>query len=227
MKFLKTVFFDWWESLSEPRLFFGTTLTHRDTTQAITFALLVSWFSALVEWSVRVVKNETLLDGFLKIRDQMQTLPAWKGIAPLFIHSPGSGAMSGMPAWAMELFAVLGNPFATLISLVTSTLMIWFGAWLLIGKVDFSKVLKVLAFASTGSKLISAFLSFLPMGLGYLVGGIWGFVIQILAISSFFQVSAGRAFGVIILPGLIMGLIMTCFLGLVAGVLGALLGSLF
>lgn len=225
MSFLMVLFKEWWNSLTEPRLFFGESLKHKTTYQSVVFALIISWLAAWVEWLVRFTKNESFLDSLLKVRSQLDTIPVWKSITPYV--APHLPTTVDFPSWAFELFSVLGNPFTTLFSLVVSSFILWLGVWLLIGQSKFSEILKVLAYASTSSKLVGALLSFLPLSLGYALAGMWGLAIQVVGISSYYRVSLFRSFGVLILPSLFITFIIACFIGLILGTIGALLGSLF
>ncbi len=228
---LKKFFQDTLELLTEPTRFFSGRFNDFTLNQALVFCVLIHWLSSFLEWMTRVVKHESLLDGFVKIREQLETIDLWKGIAPQIL--PGSSSLSHVPSWTMELASVAIDPFRTLIGLVMSTFAIWVGATLLIQKkedqdpVSFSNLLKMIAFTSSAPHLVGSLLGFLPLNLGTFIGILYVVIVEMVALSVRYKISKLRAFAVTTLPSLVITGLGMCFVGvliaLFLGIVGAIL----
>lgn len=224
------------DCLTEPKKFFEEKYPKRTMTDALLFAVIVSWVANLIEWLIRTVKNETLFDGMMLIRKQLEALPIWKNITPHLFSDQSS--ISPFPSWIMEFSIVALSPFKTLIAVTLTALMIWLSSTFLIPKndsvnrdpVDFSSFIKLLAYASIAPKLVGAILGFLPLQLGALVGGICVLLLQIFAISNRYAVSRLRSFAIIILPSFVFIMIASClvigFFAIFMGLMGGMMGGI-
>jgi hypothetical protein len=115
------------DSLTEPRFFFTHRFPKISLSYALAFAVLVNWIADFLAWLTRLVNHETLLDGFLKMRDQLSTLPIWKDLPTnLWAQQPDHVA-SVFPAWIAEVLGVALSPFQTLIRITLAGLSIWMG----------------------------------------------------------------------------------------------------
>lgn len=237
LEYFKSFYRDVVLSLTEPRRFFTERYPQTSFNHSLAFGLTAGWIGAAIEFWVRVVNQETLLDGFLKIRDQLMQLPVWKDLPTSMWAQEPAALQSMFPAWLAEASAVALFPFSYLVKLIFMGAMLWFGGFLFLPRPpvsashsgdprDFSHWAKLTA-ACSGPLIISAILGFLPLGLGALAGFIYGWVILLIGISTRYQVSTLRAFAIVITPGFLITLVGTCFFTLLGGMLFAALVALF
>lgn len=228
---IQQIFRDLIDCLTEPRQFFTVRYPQITFNYALAFGIVVNWIAAFLAWLTRVVRHETLLDGLLKMRDQLQGLPFWKAL-PKSIWAQNPEQTSMFPAWLAEVFSLALNPFGTLIHFFIYGVMIWIGASLLISKRDdrdsitIPNLVKIVALASV-PQLIGAILGFLPLGLGGLIAGVYGFALLVLAISIRYSVSYLRSFAAVVLPGLIGMLIFGCILAVFTALIFGTIAALF
>lgn len=232
---LKQFYRDLLMVLTEPRLFYRTRFSEMTFAHSLTFSIVVSWIASFLDWITRVIRHETLIDSFVKMKQSLQALPMWKNLPDNFWaqSSPEASAMA-MPAWAVELFGILLSPFQTLIKVMTYGLVIFVGTYLLVPKttdtgrdpVELKTVIKVVAF-STAPVLLAALLGFLPIGLAGFIAGIYSFVLLVIGLTTRFQVSGLRGMGIVILPGIIGFFFMGCMLGVVIAIFYGLFASIF
>ena len=237
------------DCLTEPRWFFTERYPRITFNYALAFGIVVNWMVAFLEWLTRVVRQETLLDGLLRMRDQLRQLPIWKNLpADIWAQNPERTSM--FPAWLAEVFGVALSPFQTLIHFLFSGLLIWIGASLLVPKamtqpqasndplneipapqsgrdlVNVTNTIKLVALAAVPN-LIGAILGFLPLGLGAFIGWIYSFCILILAISIRYRVSYLRSFAIVILPGVIGMIVVSCVVSVFAALIFGTIAALF
>ena len=86
--------------------------------------------------------------------------------------------------------------------------------------------MKILAFSSA-PLLVGAMLGFLPLGLSSVIGAIYAFVLIVFGLSIRFRVSLARAFGVVVLPGILGVTVLGCIIGVFAGLFFGLIASIF
>ena len=219
------------ECLTEPRLFFTDRYPRISFNYALALGILVSWFGAFLDWLTRVIRHETLLDGLLRMRDQLQQLPIWKNL-PADIWAQNPEKISMFPAWLAELFGIVLSPFNSLVHFLVSGILLWIGASILIPKtedrdrVTLANTIKLVALTSI-PKLFASILGFLPLGLGTLIGAVYAFVIMVLAISIRYQVSKLRSVATIALPGLLGIFIFGCMIAVLFALIFGTLAAFF
>lgn len=228
----KQLYWDAVHSITEPRKFYTERFPQMSQNYAIAFGLVVSWVAAGLSWMTRVIHHESLLDGFLRIRDQLQQLPLWKDLPPT-IWAQNPAHVSMFPAWIAEASTIALFPFSFLIGMAIKSVAVTVGAKIFISsredssmdKADIGSFMKIVAAAST-PVLVGAILSFLPIGLGGVVGTIYSFCMLVFAITIRYRVSKLRSFAVVITPWIILSMIGACFIGLFGAMIFALIGSL-
>ena len=223
--------------LTEPRQFFEIRFPETSFTYALTFGILVGWIAAFLGWLTRIVRHENLNDGLMKMREKLQELPFWKNIPDNFWAQNVPETSKLFPAWLAELFGIILAPFQSLISLSLYGVVIFIGCYLLIPKndlaardpVDVKSTIKIVSFACA-PQILGAILGFLPAGLGSLVGALYSFFLLGFALSTRFRVSFLRAFGIIVLPGIVglvtLGCVIGVFVTLFFGIIASLFGSM-
>ena len=220
--------------LTEPSIFFKTRYPETSFTYALAFGITVAWIATFLSWLTRIVRHETLLDGFLKMREKLQELPFWKNIPDSFWAQNTPQSSQILPTWLAEIFGIVLSPFQALISLTLSGVLIFLGCFLLVPKTDpamgdsveLKNTIKLVAFASSPI-LISAILGFLPFNFGAGIGWIYTLVLTVLALSIRFHVSTPRSFAIVVLPGIVTLMTLGCVIGLIAGVFFGLIASFF
>ncbi|MBS1959702.1 MAG: hypothetical protein JST80_09545 [Bdellovibrionales bacterium] len=228
---LKQLYIDAVQSITEPRRFYTERYPQMSQNYAIAFGLVVSWFAAGLKWLTRVVRHESLMDGFLRIRDQLQQLPLWKDLPPSIWAQ--NQHVSVFPAWIAEVSSVALFPFSFLISVAINSLAITIGSALFIrnradptqDKTGITHFMKLVSVAST-PVLVGAILSFLPLSIGAFVGALYSFCMLIFAITIRYRVSKLRSFAVIVTPWAALSLVGACFLGIFGAMILAVIGSL-
>ena len=76
----KQFFQDTVKVLTEPVSFFSTRFNEMSFNHALVFGIVLSWIAAFFDWITRAIKHESLLDGFMKIKNQLSGLPVWKDL---------------------------------------------------------------------------------------------------------------------------------------------------
>ena len=218
--------------LTEPTRFFKTRFDSMTFNQALVFGLVISWISAFAEWLTRVVKHESLMDSFMKLKEQLQQLPFWKDL-PANIWAQGNATANFLPEWGMEGLKMLINPFHTLILFFISGVVFWLGATVLVSNanttrtsVTITNVVKITA-VSAATSLVAAILSFLPFGIGGFFGWLFHLAILTIGFSERFQVSRPRGLAVVLLPSIIALVFFSCFIGIVIALFAGIFMSLF
>jgi hypothetical protein len=234
--------------LTEPRAFITYRYPQTTLTYALVFGVVANWIGAVLEWLTRVVRHESLMDGFTKMRDQLSGLPIWKNLPADIWSQSQPVAASLFPSWLAEMFSVALSPFQSLLHFILRGLIFLLGAYLLVpkvatlpaggptdafvpftrDKVDLNHFMKLVAFSAAPNILV-AILGFLPMGLNHLIGWIWMICFLVIGLHVRYRVSNARALGVLFLPSILIGMVFTCFLGgilmLLFGGVAALMGS--
>jgi hypothetical protein len=217
--------------LTEPTAFFKGRYESMSFNYALAFGMAISWIAAFIDWVTRALKHESLMDGFLKIKDQLHSLPIWKDL-PEDIWTQGSKATSIMPEWGMEGLRMLINPFHSLISYFIYGVIFWLGASLLVTKenpakksVTIHNVVKITAISSAAT-IVGAVLGFLPFEIGSLVGWIFHTVILTIGISESFNVSRPRGLAVVFLPTIITIVFFSCLVGIMVALFAGVIASL-
>ncbi len=236
MSFFRQYFRDLVLVLTEPRRFFEERYPQLSLSQALAFGVLSNWIAAVLMWLTRVVKHESLLDAFLKIRGRLETLPVWKDIPDSIWRQGGEslGPVAPSPT-IMELLGIAVSPFQSLFQFWMGGLVLMLGAlFLMPGRstdgqepASSSQMIRLTAI-SVAPNLVAAVLGFLPSGIGTLIGGIYTFWILLTGLETRYRISRTRAAGVILFPWLITLFLCGCLVfafGLVfAGFLSALFG---
>lgn len=223
------------DCLTEPRLFFTERYPKINFTYALAFGIIIAWLGAVLEWLTRVVRHETLLDGLLQMRNQLQQLPIWKNL-PADIWAQQTPEQTSMfPAWLAEVCSVALSPFSTLLGFLISGLILWVGASILVPKdpahgerdtVNLSNLIKIAALASV-PKLVGSILGFLPLALGTFIGSIYAFCILLLALSIRYKVSYLRSFAIVALPRIIGVMVFGCIIGVFVTLIFGTIAALF
>ena len=231
LHYLKKFYGDLVGSLSEPTLFFKERYPKISFTHALAFGVATDWIANFLNWLTRIVRHETLMDGLLKIRHQLEALPFWKSLpSSIWAQVPDSSHL--FPAWLTEIAGVALSPFQSLFRIVTSGLIIWLGSLLLISKsrdhdsIDLKSAMKLVALC-TAPHLLGAILGFLPLNLGSFFAWIYGICLIVFALSLRYQISKLRSLGVLMLPGILLSVVGTCFLGLIVAVFFGAIAAIF
>jgi len=229
--YLKQLYRDSVSVLTEPSEFFKGRYSTMSFNNALVFGVVLTWIAAFLDWITRAIKHETLMDGLLKIKEQLHSLPIWKDM-PETIWTQGNAAASIMPAWGMEGLKMLITPFNSLIGFFLYGVIFWLGATFLVSndnpakkEVSIHNVVKITAIASASS-IVSAVLGFLPIGLGNFVGWIFHTVLLMIGFSLTFKISRLRSLAVIFLPETIGILFFSCLAGVVIALFAGLFASL-
>ncbi len=219
------------DSLTEPKLFFTNRYPKISLSYALAFTVVVNWISDLLQWLTRIVRHETLLDGLLKMRKQLESLPLWKEL-PSSIWAQVPEHTSFFPAWLAEVLGVTLSPLHSLFRAAIGGVVLWIGALLLVPKdsdrdgIQLANFVKLVALVSAPN-LIGAILGFLPMGLGAFFAWIFGIVLMIYAISLRYKISKLRSIGVMIIPGIVLSVVATCVIGVFMGLFFGIIAALF
>lgn len=236
--FIRQYGLDFVQLLTEPKHFFEVRFPQLSTTQALAFGLISVWIGAVLDWLTRLVRHETLMDGFRKIQDTLSQLPFWKNL-PADIWSQGVNSPSSMPIWMSELIGISLIPFGSLIGFLLKAASLWLGVYLLLPNRDARKnahqdelsyvlVLKIIAIVAA-TEILGSILTFLPMNLGKLVAVIYAFALTVIALRTRFVVSGLRATAMIFLPTIIsivaLGLFFALLGVILVGGFMALLGT--
>jgi hypothetical protein len=237
MTHIRIYFRDLVQLLTEPKSYFRDRFPELTFSQALTFGVVSNWIAAFLGWLTRTLKHETLLDGMMKMREQLSQLPYWKDL-PDTIWQQGQDVHNGplSSPWAVELLGIFISPFQSLFNFCISGIVIFVGAWVLIpkneesgqDKLEVSGFIKLIAIASAPS-LVGAILGFLPFGLNSLIGFIYTLTILIIGIASRYKVSSLRSAGVILLPGILAMTVLGCLIfglgALIMGLVAAFFGG--
>ncbi len=230
---VKQLYRDIVDSLVEPRWFYQERFPKLSFNYAVAMGLIVGWLAETLQWLTRMINNETLLDGFIRVRDQLMQLPVWKDL-PTSIWAQNRPMESVIPAWLAEASTVALFPFSYLIKLAITATALTLGGWLFISnratksvdRVEITAFLKLAAVASTPA-LIGAVLSFLPLNMGAVVGWLYLTVMLWIAISVRYQVSMLRAFAVWLTPWMVMIMAGACIIGVFGAMIVAFLAAIF
>ena len=235
---VKQFYLDLLSCLTEPSLFFQQRYPKISLSYAITFGIVVNWIASFLDWLTRAVRHETLLDGFMRMRDKLQGLPMWKNLPDNFWAqgAPAEHATSGglFPAWIAEMLSIALSPFQSLIRFCIFGFVLFLGACFLISKkentdqdpIDISHFVKLVCITSAPC-LVASILGFLPLGFGSLVGWVYSVTLMILGMGIRYRISSLRAVVVMILPGIVAIFMLSGVLIVFAGLLFALFASLF
>ena len=218
--------------LTEPIQFFKTRYQKMSFNQALVLGIVLSWIAAFLDWITRAIKHESLMDGLLKIKEQLHSLPIWKDL-PETMWTQGNSAVSILPEWGMEGMKMLITPFHSLVSFFVYGVIFWLGAVVLVAhdnpakkQVTINNVVKITALASTAS-IVGAVLGFLPIGIGNFVGWIFHTALLVIGFSEVFNISRLRGLAVVFLPTFVTIIFFSCLVGVVialfAGVIATLL----
>lgn len=229
---IKQLYQDAFRVLTEPVRFFDERFEAMSFNYSLVFGLVITWIAAFFDWITRAVKHESLMDGFLKIKNQLQQLPIWKDL-PADIWAQGENVNSLMPAWGLEGLRMLVNPFHSLFSFFIYGILFWLGATLLVSKdnptrksVTITNVIKITSIASATS-IVGSILGFLPLSLGSFLGWIYHTAILMIGFSERFQISRLRGLAVVFLPTIVTIVVASCLVGLIVALFAGIISSLF
>lgn len=229
---LKQLYQDAFRVLTEPVRFFNDRFDEMSFNYSLVFGMVISWMAAFFDWITRALKHESLMDGFLRIKKQLQQLPVWKDL-PADIWAQGDSMNSVMPEWGLEGLRMLLNPFHSLFTFFIYGVIFWLGATLLVSKdspakktVTITNVIKITSIASASS-IIGSILGFLPLSLGGLVGWIYHTALLMLGFSERFQISRLRGLAVVFLPALVTILVASCLVSVIVALFAGIITSLF
>ena len=229
---IKQLYRDAFKVLTEPAHFYQTRFEEMSLNYTLVFGLVACWGAAFLDWITRAIKHESLMDGFLKIKNQLHSLPIWKDL-PADIWAQGDNVNSFMPPWGFEGLRMLLNPFHSLFTFFAYGIIFWLGATLLVSKenptkksVTITNVIKITAIASTAN-IVSSVLGFLPLSIGGFFGWIYYTALLTVGFSERFQISRLRGLGVVFLPTLVSIFVFACFAGVLVALFAELIASLF
>ena len=228
---IKQIYKDAIHLLINPVEFFQIRFEQISFNYSLVLGLVISWLAAFLDWVTRAVKHESLMDGFLKIKNQLHSLPIWKDL-PADIWAQGDHVNALMPAWGLEGLRMLINPFNSLFSFFVYGIIFWLGATLLVSNenpakksVTITNVIKITALASVTS-IVSSVLGFLPIGLGGFLGWIYHTAVIAVGFSECFKISRLRGLVVIFLPTIVAIMVASCFIGVIVALFAGLISSL-
>jgi hypothetical protein len=217
--------------LTEPVRFFKDRFPSYSLSRALVFGILVNWVAAGFEWITRLVKNESLLDGILRVKRQLETLPFWNQLPDTLWNQRAEP--SAIPAWLAELSGIALSPFQSVFNFTISGMSLFVGAWLLIRRrnqgedpVAIPVFVRIVAFSSA-PRLIASWLGFLPVGIGGFIGWIYSAALLLLGLKVRFRISGLRALVLVLLPGLLGMLAIGCLVGGLMAIGIGLMAALF
>jgi len=234
---IKQFYLDLIHVLTEPRYFFQHRYPEMSLSNALAFGVLVNWIAATLNWITRFVHHETLMDGFIKIKEKLQELPFWKNIPDDF-WSQGADRLSArsfFPDWVTEILAILISPFQSLIHFCVYGFILFLGGYLLISKneenastdpVVIRSFVKLVCI-SAAPYLVASILGFLPIGLGTFIGWIYSIAILAIGMMVRFRISGLRALTIMVLPTFAGIALLILFLMFCAVLVFGLLASFF
>ena len=217
--------------LTEPVRFFRDRFPAYSLNRALVFGIVLNWIAAAFEWLTRLIKNESLLDGILRVKRQLETLPFWNQLPDTLWNQRAEPA--AIPAWLAELSGIALSPFQSVLNFTISGISLFVGAWLLIRRknqgedpVEIPVFVRLVAFASA-PRLIASWLGFLPVGIGGLIGWIYSAALLILGLKVRFRISGLRSLVLVLLPGILGVLAIGCLIGGVVAIGIGLMAALF
>ena len=217
--------------LTEPVGFFRDRFPTYSLSRALVFGIVVNWVAAGFEWLTRLVKNESLLDGVLRIKRQLETLPFWNQLPDTLWNQHAEPSV--IPAWLAELSGIALSPFQSVLNFTISGISLFVGAWLLIRRrnqgedpVELPVFVRIVAFSSA-PRLIASWLGFLPVGIGGFIGWVYSAALLILGLKVRFRISGLRALVLVLLPGLLGILAVGCLVGGLMAIGIGLMAALF
>ncbi len=217
--------------LTEPVRFFKDRFPSYSLSRALVFGILVNWVAAGFEWITRLIKNESLLDGILRVKRQLETLPFWNQLPDTLWNQRAEP--SAIPAWLAELSGIALSPFQSVFNFTISGMSLFVGAWLLIRRrnqgedpVAIPVFVRIVAFSSA-PRLIASWLGFLPVGIGGFIGWIYSAALLLLGLKVRFRISGLRALVLVLLPGLLGMLAIGCLVGGLMAIGIGLMAALF
>jgi hypothetical protein len=217
--------------LTEPVRFYSDRFQEISIQHALVFGLVVNWIAAFFDWLTRLVKNESLLDGVLRVKRQLESLPFWNQLPETLWDQRANP--EAIPAWLAELTGIALSPFQSLLRFAVSGAALYVCALVLIrrsekgtDRVEIPVFIRLQALASTPN-LIASLLGFLPVGLGGFIGWVYGVALLFLGLKVRFRISSLRAIVLMILPGILGFFIAACVLGGIVALAIALLAALF
>jgi hypothetical protein len=131
---VKQFYRDLFDCLTEPKFFFTERFPKTSLSYAFAFGIIVNWIAAFLSWIIREVKHETLLDGFMRMRDKLQQLPVWRSLPDNFWAQGDHPSTPLFPSWLAEVMRIILSPFQSLVHFAISGLVLFIGAYLLIPK---------------------------------------------------------------------------------------------
>ncbi len=228
---VRTFFNDLILLLTEPVRFFKDRFPSYSLSRALVFGILVNWVAAGFEWVTRLVKNESLLDGILRVKRQLETLPFWNQLPDTLWNQRAEP--SAIPAWLAELSGIALSPFQSVFNFTISGMSLFVGAWLLIRRrnqgedpVEIPVFVRIVAFSSA-PRLIASWLGFLPVGIGGFIGWVYSAALLLLGLKVRFRISGLRALVLVLLPGLLGMLAIGCLVGGLMAIGIGLMAALF
>jgi hypothetical protein len=217
--------------LTEPVRFFQERFETYSLSRALVFGIVVNWFASGFEWLTRLVKNESLLDGMMKVKRQLESLPFWNHVPDTLWNQRAEP--SSIPAWLAELSSIALSPFQSLLHFTLSGMSLFLGAWLLIRRrnkgedsIEIPVFVRIAAFSSAPN-LIASWLGFLPVGIGGFIGWIYSAALLVLGLKVRFRISGLRAVVLLVLPGMLGVLVVGCLFAGIFGIGLGLLAALF
>jgi hypothetical protein len=218
--------------LTEPARFFGERFGTYSLTRALVFGIIVNWVASFFDWLTRLIKNETLMDGILRVKRQLEMLPFWNRL-PETLWDQGNRAKPLFPSWLAELSGIALSPFHSLLQFAISGIALYACAWILIRRrnegedaLEIPVFMRLAAFASTPN-LIASILGFLPVGLGGFIGWIYCAALMMVGLMTRFRISGLRALVLMLLPGILGTLALACVIGGLVALVLALFAALF
>lgn len=203
--------------LSEPRSFFSNRIHSMSFNHALVFGLVITWVAKTLEWLTRFLKNESLSQNLLKVKDQLKQLPFWKDL-PSDIWFQGEKSVGLFSDSVIEALQITIHPFQALLHFFMFGIIYWLGGMLLVprtsphySRATVANFVKIISVASAAN-IVGAILSFLPLSLGSFFGYLYYVVIMVIGFSIYFKISGLRACALFVIPGIFMITFFSCLI---------------
>lgn len=174
--------------LRHPVLFFRSMPQTGGLSTPLAFALGVRWAVRLIEYFLGGVRGRPAAEIVSSFRDTFGFEPGqWVS---------GRGEVFG---WMLGAGNVLADPFYSLCRILVTGLLLYVGASLLVPeKVKYETVVRILC-ASQAAVILS-----LVPGIGFVLAGVYTFVLTVIGLREVFAISKARAVVIAATPGVVM-----------------------
>lgn len=174
--------------LRHPVMFFRSMPESGGLSVPLAFALGVRWVVRLAEYFLGGVRG----------KPAAEIVESFRGTFGL---EPGNWvtARGEVLEWVLGAGNVLADPFYSLARILVSALLLYFGASLLVPvKVRYETIVRILC-----ASQVAVVFSLVP-GIGFLIAGVYTFVLTVIGLREVFQISGARATVIAATPGVVL-----------------------